>query len=69
MGSCVAFGSGSGRNRGPSRSKEYARRRFNDHLNRFHYLLQGLDGRQIDPGKLQALESMDAILFELQLTS
>jgi len=46
-------------------TEEYARRRFHDHLNRFHYLLQDLDGRQIDATKLQALEAMDAIFPEL----
>ncbi len=46
-------------------TEEYARRRFHDHLNRFHFLLQGLDGRHIDAGKLQALEAMDAIFPEL----
>jgi 1,4-alpha-glucan branching enzyme len=46
-------------------TEEYARRRFHDHLNRFHFLLQGLDSRHIDSGKLQALETMDAIFPEL----
>ena len=46
-------------------TEEYARRRFHDHVNRFHDLLHGLERRQIDPGKLEALEYMDAIFPEL----
>jgi 1,4-alpha-glucan branching enzyme len=46
-------------------TEEYARRRFNDHLNRFHHLVRGLDNHQIDPGKLEALEYMDAIFPRL----
>jgi 1,4-alpha-glucan branching enzyme len=42
-------------------TEEYARRRFHDHVNRFHDLLHGLDARQVDAGKLEALEYMDAI--------
>ncbi|HEX5271139.1 MAG TPA: 1,4-alpha-glucan branching protein domain-containing protein, partial [Gemmataceae bacterium] len=30
-------------------TEEYARRRFHDHVNRFHDLLNGLEARQIDP--------------------
>jgi 1,4-alpha-glucan branching enzyme len=44
---------------------EYARRRFKDHLNRFHYLLDGHAQRQIDSERLGALEYMDAIFPEL----
>jgi 1,4-alpha-glucan branching enzyme len=46
-------------------TEEYARRRFQDHLNRFHHLLNGLDGSELNPGKLEALEYMDAIFPEL----
>lgn len=46
-------------------TEEYARRRLLDHLNRCHYLLDGLDRQEIDPTKLEALESMDAIFPEL----
>jgi 1,4-alpha-glucan branching enzyme len=46
-------------------TEEYARRRFTDHLNRFHHLLHGLDSHQIDAGKLEALEYMDAIFPKL----
>ena len=46
-------------------TEEYARRRFNDHVNRFHDLLHGLEGRQIEPGKLEALEYMDALFPKL----
>jgi 1,4-alpha-glucan branching enzyme len=48
-----------------STTEEYARRRFHDHLNRFHDLLHGLDSRQIDPGRLEALEYMDALFPDL----
>jgi 1,4-alpha-glucan branching enzyme len=44
---------------------EYARRRFNDHLDRCHYLLEGLEQRELDPTRLEALEYMDAIFPEL----
>jgi 1,4-alpha-glucan branching enzyme len=44
---------------------EYARRRFLDHLNRLHDLLNSLDQRQINREKLEALEYMDAIFPEL----
>jgi 1,4-alpha-glucan branching enzyme len=46
-------------------TEEYARRRFHDHVNRFHALLHGLECRQIDSDKLEALEVMDAIFPEL----
>ena len=46
-------------------TEEYARRRFQDHLNRCHYLLQRVEERTVDPGKLEALEYMDAIFPEL----
>jgi 1,4-alpha-glucan branching enzyme len=46
-------------------TEEYARRRFNDHINRFHDLLHGLDHNQLDPGKLEALEYMDNLFPEL----
>lgn len=44
---------------------EYARRRIGDHLNRFHYLLDGLDRKQIDQTRLEAFEQMDALFPEL----
>jgi 1,4-alpha-glucan branching enzyme len=44
---------------------EYARRRFHDHLNRFHDLLDGLQRRQIETDRLEALEYMDALFPEL----
>ncbi|HXG11567.1 MAG TPA: 1,4-alpha-glucan branching protein domain-containing protein [Gemmataceae bacterium] len=46
-------------------TEEYARRRFHDHLNRFHELLSDLERDQIDPEKLGALEYMDALFPEL----
>jgi 1,4-alpha-glucan branching enzyme len=46
-------------------TEEYARRRLLDHLNRCHYLLDGLERQEIDPTKLEALECMDAIFPEL----
>jgi 1,4-alpha-glucan branching enzyme len=46
-------------------TEQYARRRFHDHVNRFHDLLHGLDQGQIDPSRLEALEYMDAIFPEL----
>jgi 1,4-alpha-glucan branching enzyme len=42
-------------------TEEYARRRFHDHLHRFHDLLGGLDRRQIHEERLGALEHMDAL--------
>ncbi len=46
-------------------SEQYARRRFHDHVHRFHDLLGDLDRREIDPRKLEALEQMDALFPEL----
>lgn len=46
-------------------TEQYAKRRYFDHLNRFHDLLNCLDHRQIDRRKLEALEYMDAIFPEL----
>ena len=46
-------------------TEQYARRRFHDHVNRFHDLLDGLERQEIDPRKLEALEHMDAIFPEL----
>jgi 1,4-alpha-glucan branching enzyme len=46
-------------------TEEYARRRFNDHVNRFHYLLDGLDRHEIDPHRLEALEYLDPLFPEL----
>jgi 1,4-alpha-glucan branching enzyme len=46
-------------------TEEYARRRFHDHVNRFHDLLHGLERREIDPARLEALEHMDALFPEL----
>jgi 1,4-alpha-glucan branching enzyme len=46
-------------------AEEYARRRFQDHLNRFHYLLQGVESRQIVADQLAGLEYLDAIFPEL----
>lgn len=46
-------------------TEEYARRRIRDHLNRFHYLIDGLDGKEVDLDKLEAIEYMDAIFPEL----
>src|SRR6202040_3086869 len=46
-------------------TEEYARRRFEDHLNRFHYLLNNVDNQQVDVRSLEALENMDAIFPEL----
>jgi 1,4-alpha-glucan branching enzyme len=46
-------------------TEEYARRRLSEHLNRCHWLLDGVDRQEIDPTKLEALEYMDAIFPEL----
>jgi 1,4-alpha-glucan branching enzyme len=46
-------------------AEEYARRRFHDHLNRLHYLLEGLARQEVDIPRLQALEYMDAIFPQL----
>jgi 1,4-alpha-glucan branching enzyme len=42
-------------------AEEYARRRFHDHVHRFHDLLNSLERRQIDESRLEALEYMDAV--------
>ena len=44
---------------------EYAKRRFHDHLNRCHYLLEGVERQEVEPTKLEALEHMDPIFPEL----
>jgi 1,4-alpha-glucan branching enzyme len=46
-------------------TEEYARRRFNDHVNRFHYLLDSLQRHEINLRNLEALETMDAIFPEV----
>src|SRR5271165_4749279 len=46
-------------------TEEYARRRFTDHLNRFHHLLERLERGEVDERRLEALEYMDAIFPEL----
>jgi 1,4-alpha-glucan branching enzyme len=46
-------------------TEEYARRRFLDHVNRFHDLLNHLDRQQVDTDRLEALEYMDALFPEL----
>jgi 1,4-alpha-glucan branching enzyme len=46
-------------------TEQYARRRFHDHVHRLHDLLHGLEHRQIDPTKLEALECMDALFPRL----
>jgi 1,4-alpha-glucan branching enzyme len=46
-------------------TEEYARRRFQDHLNRFHFLLDNMESKQVDVRSLEALENMDAIFPEL----
>jgi 1,4-alpha-glucan branching enzyme len=46
-------------------TEEYARRRFHDHLNRFHDLLQRVDNHQIDKKSLETLEYMDALFPDL----
>ncbi|MFN4260074.1 MAG: glycoside hydrolase family 57 protein [Gemmataceae bacterium] len=46
-------------------TEEYARRRFHDHLNRFHDLINRLDCQAIDSTRLQAIEYMDAIFPKL----
>lgn len=46
-------------------TEEYAKRRFRDHTNRMHYLLDSLERQEVDRGKLEALEYMDAIFPEL----
>jgi 1,4-alpha-glucan branching enzyme len=46
-------------------AEEYARRRFQDHVHRFHHLLNSLDQGKIDVDRLEALEYMDALFPEL----
>ncbi len=46
-------------------TEEYARRRFQDHVQRCHYLLEGLESQQLDPDKLAALEHVDALFPQL----
>jgi 1,4-alpha-glucan branching enzyme len=46
-------------------TEQYARRRFHDHLNRCHDLLQRFEQQQIDEKVLQAFEYSDALLPEL----
>jgi 1,4-alpha-glucan branching enzyme len=46
-------------------TEEYARRRFQDHVHRCHYLLESVERQQIDPQRLEALEYMDALFPEL----
>jgi predicted glycosyl hydrolase (DUF1957 family) len=41
------------------------KRRFLDHLARFHDLLDDFEQSHIDPEKLQAVEIMDAVLPEV----
>jgi 1,4-alpha-glucan branching enzyme len=42
-------------------TEEYARRRFHDHVHRFHYLLNHLDRGDVDIARLEALEYTDAV--------
>ena len=46
-------------------TEEYARRRFHDHLHRFHELMNCLERQRVDVHQLEALEYMDAIFPEL----
>jgi 1,4-alpha-glucan branching enzyme len=46
-------------------AEQYARRRFHDHVHRFHELLTDLDREAVDPAKLEALEYMDALFPKL----
>jgi 1,4-alpha-glucan branching enzyme len=46
-------------------TEEYARRRFNDHLQRCHWLLEGVERHEIDSAGLEALEHMDNLFPEL----
>lgn len=46
-------------------TEEYAKRRFFDHLHRFHHLLDELHEPQVDRTKLEALEYMDALFPQL----
>jgi 1,4-alpha-glucan branching enzyme len=47
---------------------EYARRRLNDHLNRLHDLLAGLEKQDIGAERLAALEHMDALFPQIDYT-
>lgn len=47
-------------------TEEYARRRFDDHLNRFHYLLNHVQSRTVDLDALAAMEYMNALFPELE---
>ena len=46
-------------------TEQYARRRFNDHLNRFHDLISGFERHAYDEERLATLEYMDAVFPEL----
>ena len=46
-------------------AEEYARRRFHDHVHRFHDLLNRLETRQIEDNRLAAVEYMDALFPQL----
>jgi 1,4-alpha-glucan branching enzyme len=46
-------------------TEEYARRRFNDHVQRCHYLLDSIQRQHIDAQRLAALEHMDALFPQL----
>jgi 1,4-alpha-glucan branching enzyme len=46
-------------------TEQYARRRFFEHLNRFHDLLNSFEQREIHPEKLEALEYLDNIFPEV----
>jgi 1,4-alpha-glucan branching enzyme len=46
-------------------TEEYARRRFNDHVQRCHWLLEGVERQEIDATGLEALEYMDNLFPEL----
>jgi len=49
-------------------TEEYARRRFNDHIHRFHHLLNEYEAQTIDEEKLCVMEHCDAIFPELDYT-
>jgi len=49
-------------------TEEYAKRRFNDHLHRMHYLLERLDQKTLNVEILKRLEYMDALMPELDHT-
>jgi 1,4-alpha-glucan branching enzyme len=46
-------------------TEEYARRRFSDHVQRCHYLLESVENGRIDVQRLAALEYMDDLFPEL----